>query len=89
MDGVEGGGNLLVVALASRLVYIYDLRQMDAPVQERESSLKFMTRSLACMVDGQGASVFCLLTSFNDGLTILCFEFLIWQGMQQLQPKAG
>ena len=46
---------MLVVAMASRLFNIFDIRQMEAPVQERESSLKFMTRSLACMVDGQGA----------------------------------
>jgi cell cycle arrest protein BUB3 len=46
--------NTLVVAMASRLFHIYDIRKMDAPAQQRESSLKFMTRSLACMVDGQG-----------------------------------
>jgi cell cycle arrest protein BUB3 len=44
----------LVVAMASRLFNIYDVRKMDAPTQQRESSLKFMTRSLACMSDGQG-----------------------------------
>lgn len=47
--------NVLVVAMASRLYHIYDIRKMDAPAQTRESSLKFMTRALACMVDGQGA----------------------------------
>lgn len=47
--------NTFVVAMASRLIQIYDVRKMDKPEQERESSLKFMTRSLACMVDGQGA----------------------------------
>jgi cell cycle arrest protein BUB3 len=52
MDLVD---NMLVVAMASRLFNIFDIRNMEAPVQERESSLKFMTRSLACMVDGQGA----------------------------------
>src|ERR1700722_17757591 len=52
MDLVD---NMLVVAMASRLFNIFDIRQMEAPVQERESSLKFMTRLLACMVDGQGA----------------------------------
>ncbi|KAH9937962.1 WD40 repeat-like protein [Amylocystis lapponica] len=44
----------LVVAMASRLFHIYDIRKMDAPAQTRESSLKFMTRALACMTDGQG-----------------------------------
>lgn len=44
----------LVVAMASRLFHIYDIRKMDVPAQTRESSLKFMTRALACMSDGQG-----------------------------------
>ncbi|KAI5116551.1 hypothetical protein M0805_007559 [Coniferiporia weirii] len=47
-------GTTLVVAMASRMFHIYDVRRMDAPAQERESSLKFLTRALACMVDGQG-----------------------------------
>ncbi|KAH9061844.1 WD40-repeat-containing domain protein, partial [Lactarius deliciosus] len=47
-------GHRLVLALASRLFHIFDLRKMDAPEQTRESSLKFLTRALACMADGQG-----------------------------------
>ncbi|TFK18219.1 WD40 repeat-like protein [Coprinopsis marcescibilis] len=46
--------NTLVVAMASRLFHIYDIRNLTKPLQERESSLKYMTRSLACMLDGQG-----------------------------------
>lgn len=49
--------NTLVVAMASRLFHIYDIRKMSEPAQTRESSLKFMTRSLACMADGQGGLV--------------------------------
>ena len=48
-------GTTLVVAMASRVFHIFDIRKMDKPAQERESSLKFLTRALACMVDGQGA----------------------------------
>jgi cell cycle arrest protein BUB3 len=44
--------------MASRLFHIYDIRKMDTYVQERESSLKYMTRSLACMLDGQGEFFF-------------------------------
>ncbi|KAG6334697.1 hypothetical protein ID866_4396, partial [Astraeus odoratus] len=44
----------LVVAMASRLFHIYDIRKLSEPAQTRESSLKFMTRSLACMIDGKG-----------------------------------
>jgi len=41
--------------MASRLIHIYDIRNMaGGPVQERESSLKFMTRSLSVMSDGLG-----------------------------------
>lgn len=40
----------LVVGMADRLVYIYDLRNMDAgPIQKRESSLKYPTRTLSCI----------------------------------------
>ncbi|EPQ50874.1 WD40 repeat-like protein [Gloeophyllum trabeum ATCC 11539] len=46
--------NTLVVAMASRLFHIYDVRKMSEPTQTRESSLKYMTRALACMIDGQG-----------------------------------
>jgi len=49
--------NTLVVSMASRLFHIYDVRRMSEPAQTRESSLKFMTRSLACMADGQGESI--------------------------------
>ncbi|KAJ3267970.1 hypothetical protein HDU76_011543, partial [Blyttiomyces sp. JEL0837] len=44
----------LVVAMAQRLVYIYDVRSMKEPIQKRESSLKFMTRIVRCMPDGEG-----------------------------------
>ena len=49
--------NTLVVAMASRIFHIYDIRNMSAPSQSRESSLKYMTRALACMTDGQGVLV--------------------------------
>jgi cell cycle arrest protein BUB3 len=57
----------LVVAMASRLLYIYDLKstlmlasQANGaatelkPWQQRESSLKFMTRAVACMPNDDG-----------------------------------
>ncbi len=59
---MDAAGNSLVVALAGRLVNVYDMRQMvetkdpDSvpPGQRRESSLRFMTRTVACMRDGKG-----------------------------------
>ncbi len=54
---MDVSGNTLVVGMASRLFHIYDIRKMDGgPAQERESSLKFLTRAVACMIDGQGVS---------------------------------
>jgi len=47
-------GNTLVVAMASRLFQIWDVRNMQSPVSQRESSLKYMTRAVACMSDQKG-----------------------------------
>jgi cell cycle arrest protein BUB3 len=48
----------LVVAMSSRLLYIYSLPFSTDPSQEpwqqRESSLKFMTRAVACMPNDDG-----------------------------------
>lgn len=52
MDAV---GTSLVVAMGGRKINIYDIRRMDKATQERESSLRFMTRALACMPSGEGA----------------------------------
>ena len=59
MDTVGHG---LVVALASRLFHIFDVRKMDKPEQTRESSLKFLTRALACMSNSEGAPALLLLS---------------------------
>lgn len=52
MDSV---GHMLVVAMAERNVNIYDVRCMSEPMQVRVSSLKFQTRAVACMPDGEGS----------------------------------
>ncbi|RKO87089.1 WD40-repeat-containing domain protein [Blyttiomyces helicus] len=46
--------NKLVVAMAGRSVYIYDVRNMKETLQRRESSLKFMARMVRCMPNGEG-----------------------------------
>ncbi|KAF8954242.1 WD40-repeat-containing domain protein [Flammula alnicola] len=51
---IDHVNHTLVVAMASRLFHIYDVRKMDVLAQKKESSLKYMTRLLACMSDGQG-----------------------------------
>jgi len=44
----------LLISMAHRNVHVYDVRKMQEPTQKRESALKFMTRSVACMADGKG-----------------------------------
>lgn len=51
MDSIE---NLLVVGMSNRQFHIYDVRNLQEPVQRRESSLKYPTRTLRCSPNGQG-----------------------------------
>ncbi|KAJ1985752.1 mitotic spindle checkpoint protein Bub3 [Dimargaris cristalligena] len=44
----------IVVAMAGRHVFLYDIRNMKETLQRRESSLKYMTRAVRCMPDGRG-----------------------------------
>lgn len=59
--------------MAHRNVHVYDVRRLDEPKQKRESALKFMTRSVACMADGKGTSgitVHMTRNSLIDRLTL-------------------
>ncbi|OLL22057.1 Mitotic checkpoint protein BUB3 [Neolecta irregularis DAH-3] len=44
----------VIVGMANRKVYIFDTRNFKMPLQKRESSLKFMTRTIECMPNGEG-----------------------------------
>ncbi|TPX38029.1 hypothetical protein SmJEL517_g00022 [Synchytrium microbalum] len=44
----------VVISMAQRLIHIYDIRNMSETLQQRESSLKFMTRVVKCMPNGEG-----------------------------------
>ncbi|VEL39546.1 unnamed protein product, partial [Protopolystoma xenopodis] len=44
----------LVVGTAQRHVLIWDLRQMNQPIEQRESNLRFQTRCIRCFPNGQG-----------------------------------
>jgi len=46
--------NILVIGMAARQIYIYDIRNLSETMQKRESSLKFMTRVIKCMPNGEG-----------------------------------
>jgi WD40 repeat protein len=74
-------GNRLVIALASRLFHIFDVRKMDTPEQTRESSLKFLTRALACMSDGQGTST--PTFPFSSSIQQHSFTFRIRHGVRR------
>ncbi|KAJ1961626.1 mitotic spindle checkpoint protein Bub3 [Dipsacomyces acuminosporus] len=51
---MSADGDLVVVALAGRKFLIHDVRNLDTPVEVRESSLKYPTRCVKLMPDGQG-----------------------------------
>jgi len=63
---MDSAGDKLVLAMAQRHVLIYDHRNLSSavqslpsaasvePFQKRENSLKFMTRSVKCMPNGNG-----------------------------------
>ncbi|KAJ1723428.1 mitotic spindle checkpoint protein Bub3 [Coemansia erecta] len=44
----------LAAALAGRSIVIYDVRKLDRPLETRDSSLKFPTRCIKIMPDGNG-----------------------------------
>jgi cell cycle arrest protein BUB3 len=47
----------LVVAMGNRHIYIYDVRNMSETLQKRESSLKYMTRAIACLPTKDGKDI--------------------------------
>ncbi|KAK5583739.1 hypothetical protein RB653_005337 [Dictyostelium firmibasis] len=46
--------NMLVIGTADKYITIYDTRQMETPVQKRESSIKYQTRCIRAFTDGKG-----------------------------------
>ncbi|KAJ2998069.1 hypothetical protein HDV02_004894 [Globomyces sp. JEL0801] len=44
----------MVVALANRIILVYDLRNTSTPLETKESNLKYMTRKIACIPNGKG-----------------------------------
>ena len=58
----------LLVSMSHRHVYVYSLPELSTggddakPQSNRESALKILTRSVACMADGKGT--LCLFVSF-------------------------
>lgn len=50
-------GTKVVVGMAARHVYVWDLRNATTPSQKRESSLKYQTRCLRCTPDGTGVDL--------------------------------
>ena len=50
-------GHRLVVGTSGNRVVVWDLRATDAPLENRTSSLKHMTRVIRCFPDGSGYAV--------------------------------
>ncbi len=91
-------GNTLVVATAGRRIQIWDTRDMSKPKDERESSLKFGTSTIACMVDGTGENPFLplmgslvsnFLTSHGQDTRLLQLrDVLLWNiSITLLRPR--
>ncbi|KAI8996827.1 WD40-repeat-containing domain protein [Pilobolus umbonatus] len=47
-------GNILAIAMAERHISIYDIRNMQAPWQCRETSLRYMLKAIRLMPNGEG-----------------------------------
>jgi cell cycle arrest protein BUB3 len=47
-------GNKLAVAMADRKTYIYDIKDMSKPWQDRETTLKYMLKCIRLMPNDQG-----------------------------------
>jgi cell cycle arrest protein BUB3 len=66
----------LLVSMSHRHVYVYSLRELSAagedlkPQSSRESALKFLTRSVACMADGKGRSFVSLLIGTGEEVEV-------------------
>lgn len=52
---MDSQANFLVVGGAKRVICIFDIRKLGAPLQKRESSLRYQTRSVVCFPDGEGS----------------------------------
>jgi hypothetical protein len=71
----------LLVGMANRLNYVYDIRKLDVPVQRRDSSLKFMTRCLKLTPKGDGLPH---QTPFN----VLFLDLLLTAGKPLYQARS-
>lgn len=58
----------LIVGMANRLNYVYDIRKLDEPIQRRDSSLKFMTRCIKLTPSGDGIAQ---ISEANDSVRII------------------
>ncbi|KAI8846153.1 WD40-repeat-containing domain protein [Chytridium lagenaria] len=63
-------GDKLVVALSGRKVLVYDTRNMSAPIIEKGSSMKFMSRAVRCMPNAQGYA----LSSIEGRIAVEYFD---------------
>ena len=62
---MDVSNNRLVVAMANRQIFVYDIRNMTEPWQTRETSLRYMLKSVRCMPNGEGKLLSSLLFGLN------------------------
>lgn len=58
---MDANGDTFVVATSAREIWVWDVRNMEAPVERRESPLKFQNRVVKCMPNGKGLGLSCLI----------------------------
>ena len=54
---MDASNNRLVVGTANRHVLVFDVRNLSAPIQRRESALKFQTRCIRCFPTNDGFAI--------------------------------
>ncbi|VDK80423.1 unnamed protein product [Dibothriocephalus latus] len=67
MDSIQ---HQLVVGTAGRHVLTWDLRQMSAPIEQQESTLRYQTRCIRCFPNGQGY----VLSSIEGRVAVRMFD---------------
>jgi hypothetical protein len=87
----------LLVSMSHRHVYVYSLRELSAagedlkPQSSRESALKFLTRSVACMADGKGRSFVSLLIGTGEEVevseSVLIDRMGVWVHRQRVKVR--
>ena len=67
----------LVVGTSNRHVFIWDVRNISEPLQQRESSLKYQTRAIATYPNHTGKTLRCKMLPIVMHSTSIFYVFLL------------